>query len=303
MAFKERKKPFRLMVMESLARRMHLSRDDRNKYAYWVKGFEGELKFDEMTQELKCECLILNDLFLLVNGKKVQIDTLIVTAKGIYLYEVKNFEGVYYYEGNKMYSGRSRKEVYDPLNQISHAATLLRQLIEQMGYDLPVKTFVAFMNQNFALYQAPMIEEILLPGILRSHLAQVNEISGQLRQSHRKFAEEIKLMHEEDLSLHNIPYYEESLLKKGVTCCNCGAFIKKYTQSINSVCPFCNKKELVTDTVIRQFEEYRRLFPGLRINATTIFKWSDNQLSAKRIGYTLKQYYKAKGSGRWRYYE
>lgn len=303
MAFKERTKPKRLRVMELLSRRMNLSRDERNKFLYWVKGYKGEIQFDVLTQKLKCDCLILNDLFLKVNGKQFQIDTLIITAKGIYIYEVKNFEGTYYYEGTKMYSGRSRKEVYDPLDQVKHASTLLRQLMQQMGYSLPIKTVIVFMNQDFALYQAPMLEELILPGALKAHLAEVSEISGQLSQTQRKFAEEIKALHIEDVSLREVPYYEESSLKKGVICCECGTFIEEYTQSLYSVCPICHHKERIKDTVIRQFEEYKLLFPDQKITKTVLLKWSDGLLSANRIAYTLKQTYRAVGSGRWRYYE
>ncbi|WP_041556410.1 nuclease-related domain-containing protein [Carnobacterium sp. 17-4] len=102
MAFKEREKPFRLLVMESLANRMNLSKEDRNKYANWVKGYDGEVKFDFITEQLKCESLVLNDLYLIVRGKKFQLDTLVITAKCLFVYEVKNFEGEYYYENEKL---------------------------------------------------------------------------------------------------------------------------------------------------------------------------------------------------------
>jgi len=46
-------------------------------------------------------------------GKRFQIDTLLITAKNLYIYEVKNLAGEYYYENEKMYFGRTKKEVFD----------------------------------------------------------------------------------------------------------------------------------------------------------------------------------------------
>lgn len=303
MAFKEREKPFRLLVMESLVNRMTLSRDDRNKYANWVKGYNGEVQFDSITEQLKCESIVLNDLYLTVRGKKFQIDTLLITAKCLYIYEVKNFEGEYYYENEKMYYERTKKEVFDPLYQIKNAESALRQLVDQMGYNLAIKKQIVFLNRDFALFQAPRNSGILLPGMLKSHFSMVNGISETLNQNHYRFAEEIKPMHMEGFSLHNVPYYRKELLKKGVTCFDCGSFIDCFTKKETCTCQYCGKKEVVSQTIMRHVQEYKRLFPNERITVSAICEWCDNQLSVRRIKYIFNQHLIAKGTGRWRYYE
>lgn len=291
------------MVMESLMRRMKLPREECNKYASWVKGYEGELQFDKLTAKLQCECIILNDLFLQVNGKKFQIDSVVITSKGIHVYEVKNYSGVYYYENEKMYHGRTRKEIYDPLHQISHANSLLRQLIDKMGFNLPVKSLIIFVKPDFTLYQAPLIDEIILPTMIEAHMTKMNEISGRLNQNHHKFAQELKLMHMEDFSLQNIPYYEETLLKKGVSCSQCEAFLTQFSRSKYCVCTYCGNKELVSTAVVRQVQEFKRLFPDQKITMPLMYDWCDKQIPASRIRYILTQQLRADGFTRWRYYE
>lgn len=303
MAFKEREKPFRLLVMESLANRMNLSKEDRNKYANWVKGYDGEVKFDFITEQLKCESLVLNDLYLIVRGKNFQLDTLVITAKCLFVYEVKNFEGEYYYENEKLYFERTKKEVFDPQYQIKNAESALRQLVDQMGYNWNIKKLVVFINNDFTLFQAPRDSGIVLPGMLKSHFSMVNGISGRLNQNHYRFAEEIKPMHMEDFSLHNVPYYENELLKKGVTCFYCGSFIEYFTKNRSCICKYCSKEEVISQTVIRHAQEYIRLFPEQKITTAAICKWCDNQLSTCRIRYIFNQHLTAKGTGRWRYYE
>lgn len=303
MAFKEREKPFRLLVMESLANRMNLTREDRNKYANWVKGYNGEVQFDAITEQLKCESLVLNDLYLTVRGKKFQIDTLVITAKCLYIYEVKNFEGEYYYENEKMYYGRTKKEVFDPLYQIKNAESALRQLVDQMGYNWAIKKHIVFINRDFALFQAPKNNGILLPGMVKSHFSMVNEITGRLNQNHYRFAKEIKSLHMEDFSLHNVPYFEKELLKKGVTCFYCGSFIRCFTKNRVCICQHCSKEESISQTIIRHAQEYNRLFPDQKITTAAIWEWCDTQLSISRVRYIFNQHLIAKGTGRWRYYE
>lgn len=133
MAYKEREKSSSLLIMESLMNRSNLSKDERNRYAYLVKGLEGEQILDRRTEMLECDCLVLNDLLLKINGTVVQIDSLLITANGICIYEVKNYEGKYFYEAEKLYKLLTKREVMSPLIQINRSQTLLRQLVGAIG--------------------------------------------------------------------------------------------------------------------------------------------------------------------------
>lgn len=304
MIVKERNTPHRLLVMNTLANRMNLSRDDRNKHTNWIKGDEGEIKFIGLTRvRLTRDCLILNDLYLEVKGKSCQLDTLVVTAKGLSIYEVKNFEGEYYYQNEKMYHGRYEKEVYDPAYQIRNAESVVRQLLDQLGYNFAVKKYIVFVNPNFTLFGAPRNSGLILPSMIDSHFTAINEISGHLNQTHYQFAEEIKTLHKVDFSLRHVPYYDDKLLKKGATCVQCGKFINQFTKKRSCVCSNCGKEELVSHTIVRLAKERKLLFPNEKITVSVLLQWCDYQLSASRIRYILNKYFKAEGTGRWRYYK
>jgi hypothetical protein len=107
MAFKPRVEREEITILRSLNARMELSKEDKWDYFKLTKGFEGEVMFDSLTEKLKSECFILNDLLLELNANKFQIDTLIVQDI-LYLLDVKNYEGDYFYENGDFYS----KKVY-----------------------------------------------------------------------------------------------------------------------------------------------------------------------------------------------
>lgn len=304
MLFKERKKPHRLEVMESLANRMNLSRDDRNKLHNWGKGHGGEvLLFDPLTKRLTCDCLILNDLFLEVKGKSCQLDALLIAERELIIYEVKNFEGEYYYQNGKMHFGHSGKEVYDPLYQIRNAESVVRQLVDQLGYHFTIKKYIVFVNPNFTLFEAPRNSGLILPTMIKTHFASINEMPSRLNQNHYRFAEEVKTLHKEDFSLRNVPHYEDELLKKGATCAQCGKFLTGFTKKRSCVCSHCGNEELVTQTILRLAKECTLLFPNQKITVSLIYKWCNYQITARRIWYVLNKYLKVKGTGKWTYYE
>lgn len=64
MAFKERTKSMNLRIYEILASRMRLDKEDYYYYLNLKKGYEGECRFDGLTEKLGVKCIILNDLQL-----------------------------------------------------------------------------------------------------------------------------------------------------------------------------------------------------------------------------------------------
>lgn len=117
MLYKPRTESFDLLILKSLAARMSLSIKDEQLYFALKKGYEGERLFDSWTEKLQCECLILNDLLLKQNNTLLQIDSLIIMSDTIYLFEVKNYEGDYYYELDKLYK-LPKSEINNPLIHI-----------------------------------------------------------------------------------------------------------------------------------------------------------------------------------------
>jgi hypothetical protein len=75
---------------------MNLLPDDKQNYLNLKKGYEGEVMFDSWTENLGCDCCILNDLRLKFNNSVFQIDTLIIFQQIIQAFEVKILKVIFF---------------------------------------------------------------------------------------------------------------------------------------------------------------------------------------------------------------
>lgn len=78
MLLKRRSESAELMAMRYLNRRMELTDKEKLHYINLEKGYEGEMRFDLLTENLLEERYIINDLLLEVNNSYFQIDTMII---------------------------------------------------------------------------------------------------------------------------------------------------------------------------------------------------------------------------------
>src|SRR5690625_2881877 len=120
MLYISRTKPKKLTILELLNKRKKLTGKEKQHFLNLQKGYEGEVIFDKLTDKLKCECLILNDLLFEVNNTTFQIDSLIIVQGKILFYEVKNHEGDYYYQSDKLYK-KPKFEIINPLHLLSRS--------------------------------------------------------------------------------------------------------------------------------------------------------------------------------------
>src|SRR4051794_4566550 len=97
---KPRNEPEELKLLRLLNSRMVLSEEDKHLLRNVQKGLDGEHHFDSKLEKLTCENIILNDLLFELNHTAFQIDSLLITSKILYLFEVKNYEGDFYLENN-----------------------------------------------------------------------------------------------------------------------------------------------------------------------------------------------------------
>ncbi|MEH7325224.1 nuclease-related domain-containing protein [Cytobacillus firmus] len=94
--------------MRYLNTRMELTEKEKQHCSNLEKGYEGEMKFDLLAEKLPEEKLVIHDLLLEVNNSYFQIDTLIISEGIIHLIEIKNFQGDWHLESDKLYAGNIR---------------------------------------------------------------------------------------------------------------------------------------------------------------------------------------------------
>jgi hypothetical protein len=301
MPYKARTESDELKILRILVARIELSEDKYNYYLGLEKGFAGEVQFDLLTEKLQPECYILNDLLLESNNTLFQIDTTIISQEALYLSEVKNMEGEYCYDDDS-FNTNSGKAIKNPLDQIKRSNSLLRQLIRDLGYKLPIVANVIFINPEFTLYQAPKDLPFVLPTQLNRFMKKLNNQHSKLSEVHKNLAEQLVSLHISKSPYSQIPPFEYEQLKKGITCSKCRTFSLNVL-NYSVICRYCGCIESVPSAVIRSVEEYKLLFPERKITTNDIHEWCGIIESKRKIRRILGNNYTIIGEHQWSYYE
>ncbi|KKE80431.1 NERD domain-containing protein [Oceanobacillus caeni] len=301
MIFKYRTKPIDLKILELLNPRMNLTNKDKQHYYNQKRGYEGEVMFDTLTEKLQCECFILNDLLLEINNTTFQIDSLLILQEAIYFYEVKNFEGDYYYDSDKIFK-KPKTEIVNPLHQLSRSESLLRQLLLKLGYTLPIHASIVFINPTFTLYQAPLNQPIIFPTQIKNYLSHLNKTPSKLSKWHEKLADQLTSLHITDSPYKKVPSYNYNQLRKGITCFQCHSFSVS-VEKRKCVCHNCSYKEPISNAVLRTIKEFQTLFPNEKITTNMIQDWCQVVESKKAIRRILATNFNRVGVNQWTYYE
>lgn len=294
MLLKERSESEELFIMRSLNKRMKLTEKERFHYQNIEKGYEGEIQFDLLAQNLAEERYIINDILLEVNNSYIQIDSLIISQGVIHLLDIKNFVGDFFIEADKLYSLKTRREYKNPVNQLIRSATLFRQLLQNLKQNYLVEASVLYINPEFTLYQAPLDQPITLPTRLNSFMRELSNTPSKLNDGHNKLAQKLLSLHQTKNPYTKLPEYHYDQLQKGFYCMHCMSFLV----SINNkdiVCQNCGKHELIEHALLRNIEEFKLLFPEIKITTQSIYEWCKINLSKKTICRTLKKHFNAVG--------
>ena len=300
MLYKARTKSTELLILQSLNTRMELLTKDKQRYLNLKKGYEGEVMFDSLTENLQCDCLIINDLLLKLNHTTFQIDSLILTSETIHIFEIKNFEGDYFYEKDCLYT-KNKSEINNPFIQLRRSESLFRQLLHSLGYNLSIAPLVVFINPEFTLYQAPLNMPFIFPSQINRLLSKFNIISKKLNDIHNKLADKLISLQAEDHPYAQLPTYNYDELRKGMICSSCNSFFLSLEGGI-VICKDCGHKEKVSTAVVRSIEEYKLLFPQRKVTTNAIVDWCNIFISKKRIQRILNENYKIIGVHQWSHY-
>jgi len=252
---------------------MNLSTNQKTTLDNLNKGYEGEWKFYKLLEkELTADSLALYGLQFEVNNSEFQIDCLLIVQNSIFLFEVKNYEGDFYIEGGRWYAEPSGNEVRDPLHQINRSEILFRRLLQQLGYNLTVKSYIVFVNSEFHLYQAPINQSIIFPGQLMRFIKTLNNMTGSVTKRHTRLADQLALRHIHNSSHERLPKYTYEELKKGIVCRVCANFLS-HSNMMTLRCDKCGSEEDMESVIMRSVREFNLLFPERRITTSAIFEW------------------------------
>lgn len=297
---KRRSESLELKCLRILNTRFQLSEKEKLNYLFTEKGFEGEVKLDKMLENISSNCLVLLDLLLEHNNTVFQIDTLVISQRTIFLFEVKNYDGVYYINNGGWFY-ENGKEIKNPIHQISRSETLLRQMIAPQNLDLNIQSQLIFVNPQFTIYEASKDLPLILPSQLNRLLENLNKLPVNLTYKHNKLANFLKTSHRSDLPYTRLPKYHYDQLQKGVVCQKCSSFMSIFNRS-KLTCNDCGYVENIEESIIRSVQEFKLLFPKKRVTISAIIDWCKVINSKKTIRRILLKNYKLVGIGRFSYY-
>jgi hypothetical protein len=296
---KTRSIPLELIILRILNYRTDLSDKEKLQLSNKEKGYEGEVKFDSLIQNL--DTLVINDLLLEVGDTLFQIDTLIIFYARIYLIDVKNFEGEYCYESG-IFKTKSGSEKKDPMLQLNRCHSELRQLFQKYGHNLPIDAFLVFINPEFTLFQPTPNPQIILPSQVSSFIKKLHKMTSNLTDKHLKLADLLVSLHITKNPYLKLPKYDYDTLKKGMTCGSCHS-VDVSVGRTKLTCGKCGCEERVESAVLRNLDELRVLFPGIKITTRIVHEWCKDISSTKMIRRILKNNFKAIGNTKESYYE
>lgn len=301
MIYKSRTESTELLVLRSLNTRMDLPEKEKQYYHGLEKGYQGEGIFDGLTENLQSECLVLNDLLLKINNTTFQIDSIIVHSDTLYLFEIKNLDGDYYYEFDRLYK-KNKSEINNPLNQLNRCESLLRQLLQTLGYNTSISASVVFINPEFTLYQTPLNQPFIFSTQIHRFLHNLDKKPSKLNVNHKLLADKLVSLHITDSPYTHLPSYHSRELRKGLTCKKC----KSFSISVKGpycICHECGHKEKASESILRCVQEYKLLFPGRKVTTNVIYEWCQVMQSKERIRRVLNEHLKIVGVHQWSYYE
>lgn len=307
MIYKHRTESQELLLYRIVNTRATLSQSDMQYYWTLEKGYEGEVKFDLLLQNLQGEFILLNDLLFEINNTYFQIDSLLLAPEKIHLFDVKNFENDYIIDtDNNWHSilkNDRKKEGKNPIHQLNRCETLLKQLLQKLGFRSPITSKLIFINPNFYLYQAPPNYPIVFPTQLDRFVNQLNSqlTTAKLKEKDFKLAQQLLQLHKVDSPFKNCPDYTFEGLKKGIYCKSCRSF-DVFTNPKTIVCHKCGFREKIEEAVLRNVEEFTLLLPDIKVTTTAISEWCGIIKSDNTIRKVLSANYQPVGKQRGTHY-
>lgn len=295
-------KPKELGIYRLLNCRMELSEKEIQHLSNLEKGYAGEVLFSQYLEPLAENNTILFDLLFEQNQTVFQIDAVLLMSDQIYLFEVKNYYGDFFLDGDVLRT-ISGNEVKSPILQVKRSESLMRRMFSEMGISSKLQYYIVFTNPEFTLYGAPASLKAIFPTQIKRFIGNLLAKPAQITTQQEKLAMKLLDRHLVDSPYTRIPEYEFGELRKGVVCRGCGSFDTEVLSRKKLLCRNCGKTEIPEVAILRSIDDYRLLFPSGQITTNIIYDWSDGKYSKKMLWNLLSKKFNKKGSGVSTFYE
>lgn len=276
-----------LAYYRALNRRVLLSGEDAKNLSAQEKGYAGECTYDRIFDEVGHGFVfVFRDVYLGIEGRAAQYDSLIVSDDGIVVNEIKNYSGNYQYDKGTWYIGKSPVSD-DALSQLRRAVGKLVKLRYQVRGKFNISGKVIFPNIEFRLQSNDdeLWDNVVMRSGLRSYLMQFQNMNAG------RVAEDIA----ELIRSHIVPntYFDKcadfSAVRKGLYCSECGGF-ELENRKYHLVCESCGSRETKETHIIRAISDYKALFLNERLTNKRFMEFIGYKVSEKTVFRMLNKY-------------
>lgn len=155
-----------ILILVPSLRVLSKGRKARNNRDVKRAGIQGEhIAVDIIKSVLYESDIMLNNVAFEYGDNEVEIDSLVINSRGVYVIEVKNYSGDLYgketdfelFQEKETSAGNVySKSVKNPVPQVKRQVHNLAKFLKYYGIDVWVEGYVYFINNNCP-YRSPMV--------------------------------------------------------------------------------------------------------------------------------------------------
>lgn len=298
--------PTKLDQLEILIRRsFYVDREEHGEFSRLQKGTEGEQDvLTYLEQYGRKHWKIIRNMWLDYYGP-FESDLIVLTNSGNYLFEVKNYEGMFEYD-NGISTLNKREISGNAVHQTRRALKNIRELCQRKYSNANVQGALVFIGADNPIKISPGIEDI--------HILQRNQLKYFIQKMCKEedagtyqTIDASKLISHFDYFSTENPYQAKPIspermknLRKGILCAQCSnsnvIITKKFVKCS------CGHIERRHEAMVRTICEYGVLNFESHLTMKSLYEFFNGQTSTTYLKVILKKYFKMIRHGRYTYY-
>ena len=262
-----RRKSFEMQYLETLQGRTSLNEHEKQQLVACQKGYKGELQVDELIERItKNQYPILDNVDLIFDKQRIQVDKLLQIGNKLYLIDIKNYHGHYVFRDRTWYCN-GKPLTHSIFGQIDRTHDILARIFAENHVNIEIIKVLVFTDHEAVL---DIQEET---GVVVKYLW---DFCGWVQMLCSQSAQNVQIRWQEYLQPYMVTFYRpdndfstetDRKLTKGIKCPNCGGFeLQQHRYYLRcQCCEYCQPKETA---YVRTICEYGVLFfkENLRIS-------------------------------------
>ncbi|SDL14041.1 nuclease-related domain-containing protein [Lacicoccus qingdaonensis] len=266
-------------------------------------GYAGDCEFDDWLSSYgRPHWRIFKDIWIDAGGT-TQIDTLLVTGEGVYVFDVKNYSGALEYVDGKWFSGGKRlnKDIFIQLKRSMEKVNLMHY---RMGRPGGLHSSIVFINEH---NDVKIVDEVDVEVMMRNDIKRkIHKIADEENWNGSLDIEQVARGVE--TFIIPCPYKPRELedaeferLRSGICCAECSGFdvaVNRY--HVRCGCGHVESKE---KAVLRTICEYGVLRHDRELKINEIEKFLGKVVSRRRLTEILRKNFKLVAGGKYARYE